>query len=249
MAREKYAEFRSFPSTHWSLVNGAGRGDGESKRRALGELLVRYLPALRAHLVLRKRYPRDLAEELLHDFLATKVVEKELVARADQSKGKFRTFLLTALDRFVANRMRDAAAKKRRPEAGRIVDIDEQTHGPALEAEPHRAFDVAWARRVIAESLARMQAECSGSGRADVWGVFECRLLAPMLDGAEPMPYGALVERFALRSPAQASNVLITGKRMFERALRAVVGEYADDEAEVDEEIAELRQILARGGA
>ena len=84
---------------------------------------------------------------------------------------------------------------------------------------------------------------------ADVWGVFECRLLAPMLDGAEPMPYEALVERFALRSPAQASNVLITGKRMFERALRAVVGEYAADEAEVDEEIAELRQILSRGGA
>ena len=112
-----------------------------------------------------------------------------------------------------------------------------------------RIPSLAWARRVIAESLARMQAECSGSGRADVWGVFECRLLAPMLDGAEPMPYEALVERFALRSPAQASNVLITGKRMFERALRAVVGEYVADEAEVDEEIAELRQILARGGA
>jgi len=249
MAGDRYAEFRSFPTTHWSLVDGAGRGDDDSKRRALGELLVRYLPALRAHLVLRKRLNRDLAEEMLHDFLATKVVEKELVGRADPGRGKFRTFLLTALDRFVANQMRDAAAKKRRPQDGRIVDIDEQTHGLELDEEPHQAYDLAWARRVIAESLDRMRSECHASGRPDIWGVFDRRVLGPMLDGAEPMPYEDLVARFALRSPAQASNVLITGKRMFERSLRGVVGEYAADEQEVDEEITELRQILARGGA
>ncbi len=80
----------------------------------------------------------------------------------------------------------------------------------------------------------------------EVWGVFEVRILAPILQGTEPADYRELVERFGLRSPSQASNVLITGKRMFERVLRSVVAEYARDERDVDEEIGELREILAR---
>ena len=102
---------------------------------------------------------------------------------------------------------------------------------------------------MISQAVQRMQAECRASGRPDIWGVFACRLLDPTLAGARPMPYDALVERFALASPAQASNVLISGKRMFERNLRAVVAEYIADEDEIDAEIAELRQILSRGRA
>jgi RNA polymerase sigma-70 factor (ECF subfamily) len=248
MAQE-YGEFRSFPSTHWSLVAGAGQDDAEARRQALGELLVRYLPALRAHLVRKKRIRRDPAEELLHEFLAKKVVEKELVSRADRTKGKFRTFLLTALDRFVANQMRDAAAKKRRPADGNIVNIDDQADPVGSDDDPAGAFDAAWATQVISQAVQRMQAECRASGRTDIWGVFACRLLDPTLAGAKPMPYDALVERFGLASPAQASNVLISGKRMFERNLRAVVAEYIADEDEVDAEITELRQILSRGRA
>jgi len=249
MAAEESAEFRSFPSTHWSQVDGAGQSDDEARRQALGELLVRYLPALRAHLVLKKRIPRETAEEMLHEFLATKVVEKELISRADPAKGKFRTFLLTALDRFVANQMRDAAAKKRRPRDGRIVSIDDQADRLPLDDDPAGVFDVAWARRVIAQALQRMQAECRASGRPDIWGVFASRLLGPVLDGARAMPYAALVERFGLASPTQASNVLISGKRMFERNLRSVVAEYAAGGQEINAEIAELRQILSRGRA
>jgi hypothetical protein len=108
------------------------------------------------------------------------------------------------------------------------------------------AFDLAWARQVIAETTRRMQAECEASGRKDVWGLFECRLLNPLLHAAPPVDYAELTARFGLQSPSQASNLLITAKRMFARVMRAVVGQYANDDEEIDAEMAQLLGILAK---
>ena len=93
---------------------------------------------------------------------------------------------------------------------------------------------------------------CDLLGRPDVWAVFRGRLMAPALEEARPLPYEELVERFGLRSPAQAHQLLTTAKRTFVRNLRAVVAEYVDDpadEAQVDEEIADLERILSHPGA
>jgi transcriptional regulator with XRE-family HTH domain len=76
--------------------------------------------------------------------------------------------------------------------------------------------------------------------------VFEGRVLAEALQ-ERPLAYEALAERYGLRSPAQAANLLVTAKRMYARLMRSAVGEYERDEAEVDEEIRDLRRILAGG--
>jgi len=126
------------------------------------------------------------------------------------------------------------------------VSLDDE---PGLEpstAEPSDAFDTTWASELLAEALKRMQAECTASARPDVWGVFENRILAPILHQGEAMPYEQLVQRYALASPAQASNVLITAKRMFVRVLRSLIAEYEPDEAQIDAEIADLQQALSQ---
>jgi DNA-directed RNA polymerase specialized sigma24 family protein len=235
-----------FPSTHWPLVAQAGLQDAEARREALGQLLVRYLPALQAHLVHRRRLSPDRAEDLVQEFVANKILEKDLIARADRRLGKFRTLLLTALDRFVKNKLRDEHAKKRAP-GGAILAFDERSEGVPQRRQPE-AFDVAWARGLIAEALRRMQADCEELGRHDVWGVFQCRVVGPILEAAPPLGYAELVERFGFRSPVQASNVLTTAKRMYARALRSTVAQYAEDEQEIESEINELKDILARSG-
>ena len=73
-----------FPSTRWSLVARAGQIDPESRREALGELLGRYLPALRAHLIHHKRLAPEKADDLVQEFITSKILEKDLIARADQ---------------------------------------------------------------------------------------------------------------------------------------------------------------------
>ena len=161
--------------------------------------------------------------------MASKIVEKGLISHADRQLGKFRTFLLTALDRFAINQLRNQRAKKRAPEHGDLVDIGDRSDWLSSGQGASHAFDTTWARGVIAEALRRMRDDCQSSGRAELWGVFECRVVGPIMEGAQQVDYQQLIERFGFRSPTQASNALITAKRMYVRALRSVVAEYARD--------------------
>lgn len=236
-----------FPSTAWSLVARAGRG-GQSQREALGQLLARYLPALSAHLVFRRGLRPEEADDMVQEFITGKIVEKDLIARADQELGKFRTFLLTALDRFVSNQVRNQRAKKRNPGEGMLVSMGDRDDAVSGEAGPSDVFDVAWARGVITQALEEVRRECGASDRADIWGVFECRVVRPTLEGAAQPSYRELVKRFGFGSPTQASNALTTAKRMYARALRSVVAEYAGDSRQIESELEDLRKILARAG-
>ena len=253
MSADRYSGERRFPTTRWSLVARAGQNDTEARREALEQILVRYLPALRAHLTCGKGLAPDRADDLLQEFVAqdltqeffARLIEKEFLSSVERTKGKFRTFLLTALNRFMINQFRDERAKKRAPCDGVVLGVSDPTWLAQTEASPSVAFDVAWARSIVTEAVRRMRAECQESNRMDLWGVFECRVLGPALEGSDPVDYEQLARRFGFQSPTQASNVLVTAKRMYARTLRLVVGEYARSSGEIESEIGELREILA----
>jgi DNA-directed RNA polymerase specialized sigma24 family protein len=245
MAKPFGDPYERFPTTHWSLVARAGMDRAEARRDALGRLLTRYLPALRAHLIRHQGMSAADADDAVQQFVADKILQRDLIGQADAERGKFRTFLLTSLKRFVANRRRDEAAKKRAPDAGEVLPLGDRAGDVVSENRAADVFDVQWAREVLSLTLTRMQQECRESHRDDVWSVFHCRLVQPLLEGTQPPDYETIVERFGLKSPAQASNVLITAKRMFARALRATVGEYTQDPAEIEAEIDQLQNILA----
>lgn len=235
-----------FPLTNWSLVRRAGDESVAAKRVALGELLPRYLSAMRSHLVFRKRISPVDAEDMLQAFVASKVLEADLIASADPDRGKFRTFLLTSLDRFIYNQLRDQKAKKRGGD--KRVSLDDESQPEQAGHQPKDAFDIQWGREVLGETLRRMEAACAASGREDLWGVFEARVVGPTLGETKAVDYDVLVKRFGYKSPSQASNALITANRTFQRILREVIGEYASDEAEIECEIEDLRRILSGSG-
>jgi RNA polymerase sigma-70 factor (ECF subfamily) len=237
---------RFFPSTRWTLIARAGALDVAGRREALGQLLATYLPTLKAHLLQKQKSNPDRVEDLLQGFVASKVLEQQLIAQADQQRGKFRTFLLVALNNYVISEARREGAQKRAP--GRRRDVQAHLDVASAQAGASEAFDVEWGRQILRRVLAEMRAECESSGRTDIWGVFDSRIVQPILARTKPLPYEALVQRFNLQSPMQASNMLITGKRMFARILRAVVSEYAEDD-EIEDEIEELRQIFSQARA
>jgi hypothetical protein len=240
---EERSEFdSSFPSTQWSLVDRATAGDTTARRGALGDLLKRYLPALRAHLVLNKRIDRDRADDLLQGFITSKVLEQGLIARADPDKGRFRGLLIRSLNNYVIDVYRHQTVT---PAAFSLGAGDLPAPGEDSDGRSD-VFDVAWARELLAEVLRRMRNECDKSRRPEIWGIFESRIVGPILENAPALPYEQLVRRFGFRSPTQAANALVTAKRMFIRNLRSVVGEYAG-ESTIDAEIRDLQQILARG--
>ena len=263
------SHYQPFPQTHWSLVRraggplragngsatspgGEGGADGgatdqelnDARREALAILLERYQPALRSYLRVVRRFSSHEADDLLQGFIADQLLAHELLRRADEKRGRFRSLLLTCLNNFISSRFR---AQRRRAEE----PLDDNAALSAGEdgASPSAVVEAAWARALVNEVLKAMRAECTQTGREDVWTVFEGRVLAEVFDQRPPVSYETLRESLHLESPMQAANLLVTGKRMYARLLRSAVAEYERDAQDVDAEIAGLRRILSQPGS
>jgi RNA polymerase sigma-70 factor (ECF subfamily) len=189
----------------------------------------------------------DRADDLVQGFVADTVITQNLLGRAEQTKGRFRSFLLGALNHYVASQFRRDGARKRRPAAA-VLDIDDLPDVSSADAEPSWQFTLAWAREVVEEAKRRTEVHCKAVERPDLWLVFTERVLRPAAEHTAPPPHGHVAGDLHLAGPKAASNLLVTSKRLFARTLRAVVSEYAADEAEIDEEIDDLMRVLARHG-
>ena len=233
------------PPTRWSVVARAGNREGQAWTSALGELVTAYRPVLVRHLVANMRLPPDRAEDLVQAFLADKLLNQNILRQATREKGRFRSFLIKVFSNFVIGQLRSQQARKRRPMHAEAVPLDDLADLPSGETGLAAAFDAVWARQVLALTLDRMHAECLSGRRQPLWDLFDARILGPLLEHAAPMPYEEVVARFGLRSPSEASNLLITAKRMFVRTLHAVVRETVVADRDVEAEIRELKRVLA----
>ncbi len=111
----------AFLTTHWSLVEHI-QSDDDKDRALIGLLLDRYWKPVYCYLR-HKGYVNEDAKDLTQGFFHEVVLNKDLVGRADQSKGRFRTFLLHALDQYLSNEKRRQTTQKRSPK-GKLVSFD-----------------------------------------------------------------------------------------------------------------------------
>ena len=100
-----------FDSTRWSLIEMAGAKDGSQRRTALDKILSAYLPALQTYLMLNRRVNAEEAEDLLHDFVTDKILQGDLLSRADHTKGRFRSLLIKSLNNYLVDRYRSRRRK------------------------------------------------------------------------------------------------------------------------------------------
>jgi RNA polymerase sigma-70 factor (ECF subfamily) len=249
------------PSTRWTLVGraaGKERGDTGS---ALEELLHLYLPVLRGHLVTTLRLRADRADDLLQGFLADRVLEvleRNLIAEADASRGRFRRFLLTALNRYVTDMHRRESASKRQPTGGPPLSLEALAEPAAPEPGAAAQFDRLWANEVLREVMRRTRATCKDNNRLTVWAVLEARILIPVTTGMPPAPHRELASQLGMAEAAQSATLLAAGKQLFMQTFRQVVGEYVQVsrgaegdpkpsalEQAIDEEIRDLWTIFS----
>ncbi len=156
-----------FVTTHWSVVLRAG-GDEE----ALGELCRAYWYPLYAYVRRSGKSPQD-AEDLTQAFFA-RLLAKNFIPAADQEKGRFRTFMLVALKRFLANEWDHQHARKR---GGfqTIVSIDHDVAETRFGAElvyteqPDLLFERQWAMTLLEQVMARLQSEYADTGRGELF--------------------------------------------------------------------------------
>ena len=229
---------RSFRTTHWSLVVAASA----DSRAALEELCAAYWPPLHWHLR-RLGFDPAQAEDLTQSFFA-RLLEKRLLDVADSRRGRFRTFLLTALRRFVINEWKHAAAAKR---GGGSSPLTLDTGGSealaAIEGThdltPDRLFERQWAIVVLQRAFHDLEAEHIAAGNQ---AQFEA--LTPYLTReTATSSYDELAER--LQSTPGALRMSVSRLRVRLRELvRAEIRKTVQSDEEVDDEVRSLFQAL-----
>jgi hypothetical protein len=230
-----------FPQTDWAELRRAA----EAETIPLDRLIRLYWQPLKIYFLATFPNLKDQAELWLQDFAEDKILQEGWLRKADKSRGRFRDFLKTSLRNFVLNRLNRAECKN--PPVS-LDDLQHELPEPTVAAE---AFDLAWAQAVLSETLRRMEADCRHPGadqprRGQIWEMFRLRLLEPVFNHAPPPPYDQLIERFGLKSPTDASNTLLSAKRIFKGHLSDVIKEYAGKDAATAVEIRELEQFLGR---
>jgi hypothetical protein len=230
-----------FPRTDWAELSKAA----EAQPTPLDRLIRLYWQPLRIFFVTTFPTLKDEADSILQDFAEDKFLKEGWLAKADQTRGRFRDFLKTSLRNFVLNRLNRAEAKNP------PLSLDELEQEPPEPQAAADEFGLEWARAIVDETLRRMEADCKTPGkdqprRAQIWEIFRIRLYEPIFNGAPQMPYDELVERFGLKSPTDASNTLLSGKRIFKAHLEKVIREYAGQDAAAALELQELEGFLQR---
>ncbi|MGD0816083.1 MAG: hypothetical protein ABSA83_21025 [Verrucomicrobiota bacterium] len=230
-----------FPRTDWAGLGKAA--DADAAR--LDDLIRLYWVPLRIFLVATFPSLKDQAEVLLQEFAEDKILKDGWLRRADPTRGRFRDFLKTSLRHFVLDRL-NRAEVRHAPVS--LEDLEQELAGPA---RPSEEFDLTWVRIVLAKTLRRMEADCRDPGadqprRTYIWQMFRIRLIDPVLNDAPQTPYDELIERFGIKSPTDASNLLLSGKRIFKLHLAKVIKEYAGQDAATAAEIQELERFVSR---
>lgn len=230
----------SFPSTQWSFVTRLREADPADKCHLIHTFLVRYLPPMRAFLQQRFHMLSEHdREDLLQDFVADQIIQRSLIEWAQRERGKLRSFLSRSLQNFAISWHRRQA--KHAVHFHNVAEDVTQLRGAAQTVD---AFDLAWARHVLSESVIRMKDECHDTGRQLMWDVFDLRVIRPLVADIPALSY----EQLAIKLDADVRhlrNLLISAKRLLQRRARDVVSEYVQEPEAIEQEIHDLFRIAS----
>jgi len=238
----------AFLTTQWSLIDGVNRGE-DRDRMLISSLLRRYWKPVYCFLRY-KGYPNEEAKDLTQAFFHEVVLNRSLVSRANPAQGRFRSFLLHALEQFLIDCLRKESAKKRIPKA-KLVSFEFTDHldipQTVSQSSPEACFNYTWKSFILDQTLEMVKAACLEQGLLIHWNIFEERVLKPIFqhEGASSMK--EICQRYGIASESIASNMLVTVKRRFRAVLRRTLRDTVRSEDEVDGELREMLSLFSPG--
>lgn len=156
-----------FATTHWSVVLAAANEETPESSAALERLCRTYWYPLYAY-VRRRGYGREDAQDLTQEFFF-RLLRKHYLGQVDPGRGKFRSFLLAAINHFLANEWDRARAVKRGGGLTFLALDHDSTEQRLAEASighsPQQVFERSWALTLLQEVLGRLREEVSRAGR------------------------------------------------------------------------------------
>jgi len=241
----------AFLTTHWSVIDKIA-ADGDTPNQALiNELLKKYWKPVYCFLR-QKGYDNEQAKDLTQGFFEEVVLERDLIQRAEQARGRFRTFLLAALEQYLARVHRKETARKRIPK-DKLIQLEQIDPGelpePVDGLSPEQSFNYAWVSSLLDKLLAEVQAKCLTDDKELHWQVFQERVLKPIMENTLAPSLKEICDRYGIEDEKKASNMIITVNRRFRAALKRYLRRSVSQDVDVDEELHELMQIFSRKGA
>ena len=233
----------TFRTTCWSLVLRAGDRSSPERLAALEDLCCLYWYPLYAYARSQGHAVED-ARDLTQEFFA-RLLEKNYLGVADQRRGKFRWFLLTAFKCFLANEYdRSRAAKRGGGCTWIALDLEtaEQQYGmeSGLSGHPEQMFDRRWALLLLGRVRDKLRSDGQAQGKAERF-----RQLEPWLTGeAVEESYASVGAKLGMTEGAVRVEIHRM-KRRFGELLRAEITRTVGRESEIDEEVRYLIRVMA----
>ena len=232
----------TFVTTHWSVVLAAGGPLSHEQSQALEALCRTYWYPLYAY-IRRAGHGSEDAQDLTQSFLS-QLLAKGGLSMADPQRGRFRTFLLTALKHYLVDEHRRATALKRG--GGSVFQPLEADDGeeryqfePVDLASPDVLYDRSWAKAVLAQALSRLREEYASSKHGPG---FEA--LKDYVWGERSGLSCAELGREIGMSEEAAKKAVQRMRQRFAQLLREQIAETVNTPAELEDEIRHLSTLL-----
>jgi RNA polymerase sigma-70 factor (ECF subfamily) len=235
-----------FLTTHWSVVRRAGHLASAECQAALSALCEQYWYALYAF-IRRRGYDWHEAQDLTQAFFA-RLLEKGELRLADPERGRFRSFLLAALQHFLANEWDRRTAQKRG--GGQTpLQLDLDTAEDRFRAEPAHAdtpeklFHRRWALMVLDRVLQRLRDDYQSSGRSQLFSRLEPLLVGERAANTGPVGYRDIGGELGMSESAVKTAIHRLRKR-FRDTLREEIAQTVAAPEDIDDELRQLFQAL-----
>jgi RNA polymerase sigma factor (sigma-70 family) len=207
----------AFPATRHTLVRDLGSADPDARAAAYDALAHSYWRPVYVYIRLRWRKRSEDAQDLTQAFFA-RVLEREYLGAYDPSKARFRTFVRTCLDRFLANEDKTASRLKRG--GGQTitsidfarVDADLAAHARSEDPDPEEWLHREWIRTLFADSVGELRRRAEDAGHGVAFTLFT----RYDLDGDDDrrQTYASLAAEIGLRV-TDVTNELAWARRVF----------------------------------
>ena len=233
-----------FASTHWSVVSAAGQEDTHAGD-ALASLCETYWYPLYAYARRRGCSPPD-AQDVTQEFFS-RLLKGNWVADADRRRGRFRSFLLSAMKHFMANERNKARAQKRGP-GQPLVSLDDASAEPRYRLEPvdertpESSFDRGWALTLLEKALGRLDEEYRLDGKTNWMEAMRPALVAERAG----IDYGNVARELGITETA-ARVAVHRLRRRYRKLIQAEVASTVVSSGDVEAEMRHLFRALAGG--
>src|SRR5436190_9064332 len=236
-----------FASTRWTVVYQAADSKTSSEHAlgALSELCQIYWRPVYLFLRRQGTGPHD-AQDLTQSFFA-ELIENRAYAKADEMKGRFRSFLLGTLKHFLAH-ARDRDRAQKRGGGALPVQLDEaalsevETHAARYQnGSADRVFEREWAASLLRQGLDRLAQEYAVAGKGALFDALKVHLGA---GAGAAVPYEEMAKRLGRLATTLRSDVARLRTR-YRGILREEVSGTVADPRDVDGELRHLREAMA----